>query len=373
MDPGSVGQCETFYVQQMRRRLWLTICVLDIQLSFGLSSQPLIPAEEAMCSDQAPSHINDADFGPTTDHPVQDREGLTDITYALMKYKLQLAGRLINFGTSNTSSTDDSKGFSTTSSSPAHGMPPQTERKKHADRFEQEVLQLLHFCKPESSTYAWFTFHAAQGLVAALQSSILRPFQRLAEPVPRSQGDTRMLRLCCQALEKSVLMHTDPRGEGFRWNVTIPWHSVALALVECYVCQDEELVRQVWPTIEASYKLHEAALLRAERGGLQGPLGKLMKRTREKLQPMLQQSHDALSYAPAMYSQSAGTAPSVLPLEQRASRLALSSDSQQFSTMDNVAGVQGDCEMGWNLWDEFLSDLPVDDFASADLSFIQLK
>jgi hypothetical protein len=346
---------------------------LDIQLSFGLSSQPLIPADEAVCSDQAPSHINDADFDPETDHPVQSREGLTDITYALIKYKLQLVGRITNFSVSNTSSKDESKGFRTASSPPIHNMSPQTERKKHADKFEQEVLQLLHFCNPESSTYAWFTFHAAQCLVASLQSSILRPFQRLAEPIQRSQGDTRMLRLCCQGLEKSVLMHTDPRGEGFRWSVTIPWHSVALALVECYVCQDEELVRQVWPTIEASYKLHEAALMRTEQGGLRGPLGKLMKRTRAKLQPMLQQRHGPSSNAPGISSQSAGTAPSVMPIEQRASRLALSSDPQHFSSMDNDAGVQGDYEMGWNMWEEFVSDLPVDDFASADVSFIQLK
>ncbi|KAJ5215824.1 uncharacterized protein N7498_002231 [Penicillium cinerascens] len=217
---------ETFFNQQMRRRLWFTICLMDLQASFFQASEPLISVDESS-STALPQHINDSDFDPTTTHNDPNPEGLTDTTFALVTYHAQRMGRLLNFG--------------------GHD--------------HKEALRLLHFCDPEASAYAWFTWHGTQSLIATARLAALRPLQWPGQAPPRRRkGNTELLRLCLPVLEKAQLMHTDPRAKGFRWYVTIPWHALAIAMAECYVSSDAALVQNAWPLVESSYLQHEATL-----------------------------------------------------------------------------------------------------------------
>ncbi|KAI9734970.1 MAG: hypothetical protein M1834_002052 [Cirrosporium novae-zelandiae] len=300
LDPdGETGQSETFFHQQIRKRLWFTICLIDLQASFTQSSEPLVSLEE-VSSLTLPRHINDSDFDSTTTHEVPDKEGLTDITFALVTYQVQLNGRMLNFAKYEEKSDGDSSnsGQSVTSSS-LNMMSNQEAQQQHVQRFEQEVLGLMHFCDPESSTFAWFAWHSTQCFVAGMRLSALRPFRPTRRgnqvPLPRMKDNTELLRLALHVLEKAQLMHTDPRGEGFRWYITIPWHPLAIATAECYVCIDTALVRCAWPLVEASYQQHEAIIARYSGGILRGPLGKLMRRTREKLAALLHDNHDVSS------------------------------------------------------------------------------
>ncbi|KAK1765002.1 fungal-specific transcription factor domain-containing protein [Phialemonium atrogriseum] len=409
LDPEQVGRHETFFAQQMRKRLWLTICLMDVQASFGLASQPLIALKEAMTSSEPPSHINDSDFDLTTTHPIPDREGLTDTTFAIITYKLQLLGRLTNFG------ADEEKSCCCSGDGAESDM---AARQQHVQRFEQQVLQLLHLCDPESSPYAWFTLHSAQCFAAGARACVLRPLQRLREgarpPPARVGGDTELLQLGARVLEKAMLVHTDPRGEGFRWYVTIPWHALAITVAECYICADAELVRRVWPTVETSYRLHEGVIARLRGGRLRGPLGKLMDRTREKLGPILHDSDDArgnpsfgiadssaeisvtpvsgsgtglgegladtlreTSISPASPDPALGAAymPStpLLPQPSLASTSSPSFGDQPLLAASlspgGPASANDELDQSWGLWEEFVSDISFDDFTSPDMFF----
>ncbi|KAL9094771.1 MAG: hypothetical protein Q9165_003042 [Trypethelium subeluteriae] len=290
----AAGRSETFFDQQMRKRLWLTICLMDLQASFGRASEPLVNRKGAASSLNLPKHINDSDFDVDTKNPVPDREGLTDTTFALITYHAQFGGRLLDFAASEEeekndgggSSNSDSGGIGMSSSSNTPTAERET-RQQHVRQFEQAALGLLHFCDPESSPYAWFTWHGTQCLVAGMRLAALRPLQRVRAstqaPPRRMESDSELLRLTLHALEKVQLMHTDARGEGFRWYITTPWHALAIAIAECYVCTDASLVRRAWPLVEASFQNHEAAMARGTGGVLRGPLAKLMQRTREKL------------------------------------------------------------------------------------------
>ncbi|KAF4200324.1 hypothetical protein CNMCM8927_003502 [Aspergillus lentulus] len=280
----ALGLCEdaddTFFNQQMRKRLWQTVCLMDLQASFSQASEPLISAEDVTASFRPPRHINDSDFGPTTAHDIPDREGLTDTTFAIVSYHVQLVGRLLNFG----------GGAKTAATEPLDG--DRESRQLRSQQFEQEALRLLHFVNPESTPYAWFTWHGTQCFVSGARLSALHPLQRSRRanqmaPSTHPNGGTELLRLTVNVLEKALLMHTDPRGEGFRWYVTIPWHALAIAVAECYVCQDMALVRRAWPIIEMSYQNHEAVVSADNCEAIHGPLERLMGRTREKLAPLL--------------------------------------------------------------------------------------
>jgi len=201
------GQQELVFDQQMRRRLWLTIGLLDGQTAmFRQAEPPLISAEEAVTSFHFPANVNDSDFGPTTKEPLRDREGMTDLTMALVTYNLQLTGRLL--GRSKDRDVQPAENGS---------------REQQLQDFERRTLGLLHFVEPESSTRAWVLWHGTYCLVYAVRLLFLRPFSGTGKSRSSraTTGDGKeVLQLAVKVLEKARLMHTDPRGEGFRWYST---------------------------------------------------------------------------------------------------------------------------------------------------------
>ncbi|GKZ20149.1 transcription factor vrtR2 [Aspergillus brasiliensis] len=223
---------ESFFQQQMRLRLWLTVCLVDIQVSFAQSSEPLITHSDAACAIPTVAHINDSDLDVTTEHAaIASQEQLTDTTFALVTYHVQVAGRALNFGSPDCSTA--------------------AERHQLARQVQQQVFTLLHYCDPESSPYAWFTWHSTQSIVSAIRLSELLPFRGslkpgsgASPPSPRGDGDLSLLRWALQNLEKAQLLCTDPRGSGFRWYITIPCLALSTAIAECHTCSDVETVRR---------------------------------------------------------------------------------------------------------------------------------
>lgn len=264
---------ESFFLRQMRQHLWLTICLMDVQASFGMTSQPLISVDEACVEvDRMPRHINDADYGPGTVAVLPERSGLTDTTYALMKYRIQEFGRRTHFVplSSSTNPGDKDKAL--------------RDAQALCDTFTQDLTARVFGIDPAQSPFAWLVFHSAQCFMFGANAALYK-----GQPDDTKQGRPVLLRACTQVLEKTVLMHTDPRGMGFRWSITVRWHILAMALAECYVCgratnPDTELLRHVWPTMEAAYA-HHASIIGRHRGGkLRGPLSKLMARARQTVE-----------------------------------------------------------------------------------------
>ncbi|KAK2596153.1 hypothetical protein QQS21_006430 [Conoideocrella luteorostrata] len=285
---------ESFFHQQMRLRLWLTICLLDLQASFAQSTKPLISHRDAEVAVSKVRHINDDDFDLSTTEEVLDREELTETTFALVTYRAQVAGRLLNFPAGeNCGDSVNSAGG--TSSTACTALPSREQRRRYVSQFQQQALVLLHFCDPESSSYAWFTWHSTQCLVSAMRLSELLPYQLgrgtqtpTTPPSPPLGGDADLLRRTVQNLEKAQLMYSDPRGEGFRWYVTVPWLALSTAIAECNTCTDISLLRQAWPVIEASYRQYESLSQKISGETLQCPIAVLMTQTRDRLSSKLQ-------------------------------------------------------------------------------------
>ncbi|KAK7699595.1 hypothetical protein SLS64_011549 [Diaporthe eres] len=292
----------SFFQRQMKYRLWCTICVLDLQASLDWATEPQIDLEAEHYT--LPRNINDADFDMSfqgADMP--DRDELTDITFSLVTYKAQLSGRLLDFKGTTTSSTTSS------SSSPGHAAATVWEgRLGEARRFEDQTRRLLAACDPESSAYAWFTFHETNSIISSMRLSALRPLHHRAgllraPPPPRAQGaNDRALAAALSVLSKSQLVRSDPRGEGFRWSVRTQWHALSVAVAECLVCPDEQLLASAWPVVEAAYEsacavkqqqqqqhgVEAAAADHCRQGGAPGqPLQVLMLKTRARVKRLL--------------------------------------------------------------------------------------
>ncbi|KAL5042116.1 hypothetical protein BDW71DRAFT_190644 [Aspergillus fruticulosus] len=349
---------ESFFQQQMRLRLWLTVCLMDIQTSFAEASEPLISHRDAASTIPHVAHVNDSDFDVDTLHPVASHEDLTDTTFALVTYHVQVTGRLLNFASPESSTIKDD---------------PEA-RHRLVRHFQQQVFTLLHYCDPESSRYAWFTWHSTQSIVASIRLAELIPFRGgransslVRRPSTRPEGDATLLRRALQNLEKAQLICSDPRGDGFRWYITTPWLALYTAIVECATCTDAALVRRAWPVIEITYHQHVnlAILPRCQLPRV--PLAQLMNETRERIAPLLQDggsgsgtsagnnqgafcrtSSSAQTLRPSL-TKSVSYGGRSTPIEQSLTSGSLSADS----AMDSEAPLQS-----WNLPSISMDDAP---------------
>lgn len=176
-------------------------------------------------------HINDFDFDLSTSEQLPDKEELTETIFALVTYRAQVAGRLLNFP--EPEKLDGVSRSTSGASSPAWAaFPNQEQRQKYVSQFQQQALVL--------------------------------------------------------DLEKAQLMYSDPGGEGFRWYVTILWLALSTAIAGCNTCTDTPLVHRAWPVIEASYRQYESCFSKNRGEIMQCPLAFLMNQTRQRLSSSLQ-------------------------------------------------------------------------------------
>ncbi|THZ54143.1 hypothetical protein D6C86_09557 [Aureobasidium pullulans] len=261
-------------------RLWLTICMLDYQTAMSQRSDPLIDYGKVKEALAQLRHVNDADFGPSSLVAIEDQEDLTDMTFAYVLFQHQLAGRLLNFDALSENESEET-------------------RQGYAREFEEKALGVLRFCDPESSQLAWFTWHATQCHIAIIRVSRLRP---LCKSLYNSDGalqcpdrEYELLRMTLRVLEKTQMMHTDPRGEPYRWYSTMPWPMLATVLSACGSCGNAELTLQGWPVLKWWYQQHEALIAQSGDDPSQGVLASAMQRASANIAALSSQDSDGVS------------------------------------------------------------------------------
>ena len=271
---------ESFFEQQMRRRLWYTICLLDLHSSFDRGSEPVIGHRSA--HPQLPLNINDSEFQPDSEDCFSDREGLTDMTKALVLYHAQATGKALGVQDEDTPSSAQAMSKATNA------------RQELVEQFELRTRKLLRYCDPESSPYAWSAFNGSLATLATMQLSFRRPLNHNGRRgIAMDTDPTNILRLATTVLERDIIMRSDSRGEPFRWFSIVHWHPLAVAIAECYVCDNVAVLRHVWPTIETSFEYIGKVLAEYRQGMLWKPVEKLMLKTRSRIHALLEQINSA--------------------------------------------------------------------------------
>ncbi|KAL4874941.1 hypothetical protein BJY04DRAFT_224545 [Aspergillus karnatakaensis] len=244
---GPNTQDQSFFNQQTQSRLWLTICLIDLQSSAGQQYEPLITYREAAAALTFVQHIDDSDFDPSTTNSVPDREGVTDTTFTLINYQVELAGIRLNLPSLHPTGVWTSAGDrAAVYSDKPHDQPiPEASVRL----FEQASLRLLHLCIPDTSEYAWFTYHSIKGLVAAVCVKALSTNER--------RGKLELLYQALTHLKNTQIIRDDARSAGYRWYLNMPWSTLTIAIIECSRCEDMALVYRAWPLVEEWYQIYE--------------------------------------------------------------------------------------------------------------------
>lgn len=267
----SLGPTETFFNQQMRKRLWFTIGLLDVQTCFDPDSRPLILLE--MTQPTLPLNVNDADFDPSFDNSggiaLQERDEVTDMTFALFTYHLQFCGRRLYH----------------------------TPRGEHSARedilsnFKDSVLPLTRNCNPDDSNYSWLVYYASQNLISSTQLHIFRRPDLVGQQHQQQQQPS-LLELCLKNLENIPRIHGDDRGEGFRWYVQPQWPQILLAIKECFVTTDAALLKRAWPLIEDVVGHYERTHRDPNTSSRKSILRKSLKRARGRVNLIIQSAEE---------------------------------------------------------------------------------
>lgn len=260
------------FEQELRRRCWQCIGLLDFSASLDRASEPMM--QSAWLDSHPPSNINDENIWFNMNVPIQEPpEGsFTDLTLTLIIAAAQSVARMIAY-------TDFIE----------LAVKEMSLRQQMLLDFQHKVTKLLSRCRPESSPFQLYTKRTATTIYGWLQLGSLRPISRSRNFTPPAvQGDA-LLSLAVDNLAKVQESYSDPSTAQWMWfgSLWVPWHGLAVALAELCVCKDPEAMSRHWPVLEQVYHRSSLTIADSQHGMLWKPLEKLMHQAQAHKREML--------------------------------------------------------------------------------------
>jgi Fungal specific transcription factor domain len=353
------------FIQEMRRRTWFAIGLMDAQASLDRGSEPMIPHKWVQYD--LPANINDADFGYNQEGPLRESDSFTDMTYTLIICKAQCVMRSMDFSVGT----------------PGSGGDNWNARQELANSFRERASLLLQ--GHDTSVFHWYTRQAADYIGAIIQLIAIRPFRKQPNSTPAPVKGSGVLKLSVEILQMAQQFVADQRGLPWRWlqGIFPPWHALAVAIAEICVCEEVKLLEESWPTIELIFERLNSHSEDSRQGTLWFPMEKLMIKAREKMRKMpsrtshphvqnhfnqasklsknIQPSHltsgSHVNEDNDMEIESLGTTGIVTPSGTSDAWLGL---SESMYLGDGIPGDASDAA-AWASWEGFVADLPFND------------
>lgn len=178
----------TPFEQEMRRRLWSAIGLLDVQASSDRASEPMIL--RSWLESHTPANVSDDDIPFGHQVALVESDGFTDTTFTLVISKAHCSVRSL--------------------------MEPGSQymhiRQACVADFQQTASQLLRNCQPEAVPFHWYTHKVADYIATSMQLIALRPLQRTLDFTPPHAPGSNLLGLSVDILRKTETLYRDPRG-----------------------------------------------------------------------------------------------------------------------------------------------------------------
>lgn len=259
---------------EMRRRLWWALRLLDTRASedFGADSA----LHEGMSDTLLPLNINDSDIAPDTPELPQERVGVTDMTFCLMRYEISKVSRYVTCASA--------------SFYPYGRMVPDTtlEEKEQMVRNLNDTLETkyIQYCL-DAGPLCWVGATVSRLVVAKL--SII-PFLRgtSCNPAdfPQHVRD-RLFIASIEIMEYSSLLESGTHTKKWGWvfHTYVQWHALIFILVEICRRDISPLLERAWRAVDSVFTGWDNAVKysRSQKNGqLWLPLQRLMAKARKK-------------------------------------------------------------------------------------------
>ena len=259
------------FENEMRRRLWWQICDLDSHAADDRASNLVVAANSF--STKLPLHINDEDISFDSVEEVIDREGFTDMTFALSCHEVLDAMRKLSYIPASTVDSSEARSQEVQ----GHSVDNVINLQQH---IKEKYLRHLNLTRP----FHWFVRIVADVITAVMWLLIYRPLKRRPDSVSSFQlAHPDILRLSVDVLERFHQLATDPAVSQFRWlsQTYVQWHALAVTIAELCVETDGPMVERAWAVVEPSFQQAAQHVADSDRGMLWRPIKKLMSRARE--------------------------------------------------------------------------------------------
>ncbi|EME88135.1 uncharacterized protein MYCFIDRAFT_169819 [Pseudocercospora fijiensis CIRAD86] len=279
----------TPFEQEMRRRLWHQIRVLDAFAASDRGTEVLIPPTSFTTA--LPNNVYEDDFDANSPYIPDGETGMSDMSFNLMAHlATRVTMQLL---------------------APEHTPKGETwqQRLELARNLGNELREkYLLFCdlsKPfHRFIHAVGTSMAASSMLRAvrpLQKHIsskyrnsfllkgVRDCKRIFKPsrsfiadvvpgIPPRADSPLVLELAVDSLRASEATYDDPEAGKWRWMVWVQWHALAVALAGLCSVRDTPLAKTAWLYVEKAYDRHSKQVADSRNGKLWRPVEKLYRK-----------------------------------------------------------------------------------------------
>ena len=361
----------TPFTQELRRRLWWQLIVLDIRGAEDVGTDPLIM--ESSFNTRKPANINDSDISPDSIEPILERHGFTEMTKVSLSH--DVASVVWRVGYAPPPKLDEV---------PVERSPGE-KLQILAEVEEQIRTDILAYCDT-SVPIAWTTSVVAQLIIRRLRLAVYHPPQHSSRPRerPRLSKET-LLTTAVECMEFAHLLDTEPIAARWRWffKTYVQWHALAATLAELCHQIKGPLVERAWRIVDVVFDDWATRIADSPNGMLWRPIKKLRSRAQavrnEAHMSSMNLNADLQQQLPLPYF---GT--SAVTKLQAPSRVSASQDpfstmynaSPQFqsyqmdsgfppneiSVMDDpILSADPTGSINWSEWDQFMSDFQMEE------------
>jgi hypothetical protein len=328
--------------QELRRRLWFGIGVLDLQSALDRGSQVLLGSSEF--SDW-PINSDDKDItAHSISQPVRE-DRLTEMSFAHMTFHAAICHRkLTELGISG--SNDD-----------ANAQVARQQQLAALADFELVVKRLGDQHGTSPTQIEAFTMNVAQGSLVAMRLLFHRPLHKRGKNREMYQhgqlSNDELLIMATEVLESSRSKRLSGQFAQWAWFKWVKWFALAVVLAELCTARGSSADR-AWIVAQQSFDDYATIVADTESGMLWRPIAKLMQRARS-----IREGQKAMSKTirPTTNDSPTDIQWRGYSLEDHSQMKLPLDDQLRTTSRETVFNADTDVDMTWFHWDLLIEDI----------------
>lgn len=258
---------------EMRRRLWWSLCVLDVRASEDYGSEPAIL--DGTYDTLLPLNVNDTSLDPLATEPPQELVGVSDMTFCLIRYEVCKVMRHMPYSTPRMHAPKEL----------ANATTFEEKEKMVRDLHAHLETKYLQYCL-NSGPLHWVAATVSRLVLAKMSIMIFFRGRDSPDNLPQHIRD-RLFIASIEISEYSRLLETGAATKKWGWlfQTYVHWHALVYILRE--ICNRPRcpVTDRAWRAVDSSFASWNDAVKHSrssKNGMLWLPLRKLMAKARRK-------------------------------------------------------------------------------------------
>ncbi|KAM0805138.1 hypothetical protein BDR22DRAFT_817622 [Usnea florida] len=234
------SRCRTPFQMEMRRRLWYSIGMLDMQAAFDGGSHCVIASNGLL--GRPPLNIDDSMISPASDQSAfVAKSGLTNMSFSSMTHEALICWRKL------THVPTDCEGR------PLKIRQEWSKRYQIVRDWEKNMNErYLRHCDTTQPLQR-FMKTVGQDMVISKKLLVRRPMHRLFSAGPPPADGFNVLEVATDVVERSLRKFTDPAFAAWSWFGWVKWYVLAIILAELCGPGSGPLIDRAWRIAEEAF------------------------------------------------------------------------------------------------------------------------